>query len=208
MPIILQNKHYLINQQKIVYYQGGGAQIGASNKVISVLKPNGDKIDDKISALQNNRDVAKLLANAGKLPSKKEDVSLKVVKFDAQSQKNIPEQYIQPDAKILPTVNLNQNYSRYLPIKINSAHFPIPDVEELRGKKISSVVVLAPVDQEDVNDEGRRERDAFEAKIKFLTGEILKNVIKKPSTENFKKWLDKEQKTDPELQSVVLLVAK
>ncbi|KAG5677914.1 hypothetical protein PVAND_007630 [Polypedilum vanderplanki] len=191
---------------------GGGAQIGASNKVISVLKPNGESVDDKVEVLQNNRDVAKLLSNAGKLPVKKEDVSLKVVKFDMQSHRNSPEQYIQQDAKVLPTTNHNQNYSRYLPIKINSAHFPIPDAEELRGKKISSVVVLAPVsqDEENNNDEGHQEdRDAFEAKqIKFLTGEILKNLIKKPSSENFKKWLEREQKTNPDLQSVVLLVTK
>lgn len=188
---------------------GGGAQIGASNKVISVVKPNGESVNERIASLQNNKDVAKLLSNAGKLPTKKEDVSLKVVKFDAQMQKNLPEQYIQHDSKILPTVNINQNYNRYLPIKINGAQFPIPDVEELRGKKISSVVVLAPVSQDDARDEGRYERDTFEAKqIKFITGEILKNLIKKPSTENFKKWLEKEQKSNPDLQSVVLLVTK
>jgi kinesin family protein 13 len=182
-------------------FTGGGAQIGASNKVISVLKPNGDSIDGKVEALQNNRDVAKLLSNAGKLPAKKEDVGLKVVKFDMQ--------HMQQQDKVLSTAN--QNYSRYLPIKINSAHFPIPDAEELRGKKISSVVVLAPVSQEENNDndEGRQDRDAFEAKqIKFLTGEILKNLIKKPSSENFKKWLEREQKTNPDLQSVVLLVTR
>lgn len=163
-------------------------------------------MDERVGTLQNNKDVAKLLSNAGKLPVKKDDVSLKVVKFDMQSHRNQPEQYIQQqqDAKAEAA---DPNYSRYLPIKINSAHFPIPDTEELRGKKISSVVVLAPVSQEEnANDEGR---DAFEAKqIKFLTGEILKNLIKKPSSENFKKWLEREQKTIPDLQSVVLLVTK
>jgi hypothetical protein len=33
-------------------------------------------------------------------------------------------------------------------------------------------------------------------------------VLRKPSIDNFKKWLEKEQKTDSELQSVVLLVTK
>ena len=169
-----------------------------------MLKPNGESVNDKIEALQGNKDVAKLLSNAGKLPSKKEDVNLKVVTYDAQS--NV-EKYIQKDAMILPTMNIKQNFSRYLPIKINGAHFPVPDAEELRGKKISSVVVLAPVSQD--NEEIRFERDVLENKhIKFLSGDIFKNVIKKPSSENFKKWLEKEQKSNPDSQSVVLLVTK
>lgn len=187
---------------------GGGTQIGASNKVISVLKPNGDSIDEKIKTLKNDKEVAKILESAKKLPVKKEDVNLKVVRFDAQSQKNLPEQYIQKDSKVLPSVNIDQgNYNRYLPLKINGAHFPIPDVEELRGKKISSVVVLAPVNGND--DDTRYERDTLETKqIKFVAGDSLKNLLRKPSTDNFKKWLEKEQKTNPDLQSVVLLVTK
>ena len=187
---------------------GGGAQIGASNRVISVLKPNGDSVDEKIKTLKNDREVTKILENAKKLPSKKEDVNLKVVRFDAQSQKNFPSQYIQKDSKILPSVNIEQNnYNRYLPLKINGAHFPIPDVEELRGKKISSVVVLAPVNGNDEN--ARFERDTVEkSQIKFIAGDSLKNLLRKPSTDNFKKWLEKEQKTNPDLQSVVLLVTK
>lgn len=168
------------------------------------MKPNGESVDDKIEALHGNKDVAKLLSNAGKLPSKKEDVNLKVVSFDAQSQKDITEQYVEKDAMILPTMNINQNFSRYLPIKINGAHFPIPDAEELRGKRISSVVVLAPVSQ----DEQEARENSENRHIKFLTGEIFKNLIKKPSSENFKKWLEKEQKSDTDTQSVVLLVTR
>lgn len=187
---------------------GGGSQIGASNKVISVLKPNGDSVDEKIKTLKRDKEVTKLLENSKKLPAKKEDVNLKVVRFDAQSQKNLPEQYIQKDSKIISSVNLDQNnYNRYLPLKINGAQFPIPDVEELRGKKISSVVVLAPVNSNE--EDARYERDTIETKqIKFVAGDSLKNLLNKPSTDNFKKWLEKEQKTNPELQSVVLLVAK
>lgn len=187
---------------------GGGAQIGASNKVISVLKPNGDSIDEKIKTLKNDKEVTKILENAKKLPSKKEDVNLKVVRFDMQSQKNFPDQFIQKDSKILSSVNLEQNnYNRYLPLKINGAQFPIPDVEELRGKKISSVVVLAPVNG---NEESARfERDTVEkSQIKFIAGDSLKNLLRKPSTDNFRKWLEKEQKTNPDLQSVVLLVTQ
>ena len=92
-------------------------------------------------------------------------------------------------------------------MKINGAQFPIPDVEELRGKKISSVVVLAPVNGD--QDESRQERDTIETKkIKFIAGDSLKNLLRKPSTDNFRKWLEKEQKTNPDLQSVVLLVTK
>lgn len=187
---------------------GGGAAIGASNKVISVLKPNGDSIDEKIKTFKNDKDVKKVLDHVKKLPAKKEDVNLKVIRFDAQSQKNVPEQYIEKDSKILPSVNLDQsNYNRYLPLKINGAQFPIPDVEELRGKIISSVVVLAPVNGND--DDARYERDTLEAKqIKFIAGDSLKNLLRKPSTDNFRKWLEKEQKTNPDLQSVVLLVTK
>lgn len=174
---------------------GGGAQIGASNKIISVLKPNGE-------SLQTNKDFVKI-TETGKLPSKKEDVNLRVVKFDMPS----PHQHQQKkEQQVVTTVNVNQNYNRYLPIKINGAHFPIPNVEELNGKQVSSVVVLAPVAQdEEVIDE----RDTFEAKhIKFLSGDILKNLIKKPSADNYRKWLEKEQKTVADLQSVVLLVTK
>lgn len=187
---------------------GGGAQIGASNKVISVLKPNGDSVDEKIKTFKNDREVTKILESANKFPSKKEDLNLKVVRFDAQSQKNFPDQYIRKDSKILPSVNVDQNnYNRYLPLKINGAQFPIPDVEELRGKRISSVVVLAPVNGNDAN--ARFERDTVEkSQIMFIAGDSLKNLLRKPSTDNFKKWLEKEQKTNPELQSVVLLVTK
>jgi kinesin family member 13 len=175
---------------------GGGAQIGASNKVISVLKPNGDSIDEKIRTLKNDKEVTKILENAKKHPGKKDDGSMKVVKFDSQSQKNLQQS----------AVNQN-NYNRYLPLKINGAQFPVPDVEELQGKIISSVVVLAPVNGNE--DDANSEKETIETKqIKFISGDSLKNLLRKPSTDNFKKWLEKEQKTNPDLQSVVLLVTK
>lgn len=178
---------------------GGGAQIGASNKVISVLKPNGDSVDEKIKTLKNDKEVTKFLESAKKLPAKKEDVNLKVVRFDSQSQK---------DSKVQQATDVDQNnYNRYLPLKINGAQFPISDVEELRGKKISSVVVLAPVNGND--GDSRNEKETIETRqIKFIAGDSLKNLLRKPSTDNFRKWLEKEQKTNPDLQSVVLLVTK
>lgn len=169
---------------------GGGAQIGAnSNKVISLLKPNGESVGNQI---QSNKDFSKFLGNTNGKLSKKEDINLRVVKFDMKLK--------------LPEVSAkNQNYSRYLPIKINGAQFPTSGIDEIREKRIISVVVLAPVAQEDEHSEG----DTFEAgQIKFLSGDMLKNLIKKPSAESFKKFFEHEQKTVPDLQSVVLLVTK
>ncbi|CRK92786.1 CLUMA_CG006307, isoform A [Clunio marinus] len=187
---------------------GGAAQIGASNKVISVLKPNGDSIDEKIRTLKKDKEITKLLDGVHKLPTKKEDVNLKVVRFDSQSQKDIIGHYIRKDSSVLPSVNLNQNnFNRYLPLKINGAQFPIPDVEELRGKKISSVVVLAPINGND--DESRNGRDTIDTnQVKLIAGDSLKTLLRKPSTENFRKWLEKEQKINADFQSVVLLVTK
>lgn len=175
---------------------GGGAQIGASNKVISVLKPNGDSVDEKIKTLKNDKEVTKFLESAKKNPAKKEDGNLKVVRFDSQLQK---------DSRA-PSADQN-NYNRYLPLKINGVQFPTPDVEELRGKKISSVVVLAPVNGND--EDSQTESEGVDSKqVKFVAGDSLKNLLRKPSTDNFKKWLEREQKTNPDLQSVVLLVTK
>jgi kinesin family protein 13 len=174
---------------------GGGAQIGAnSNKVIQVLKPNGESVGNQI---KKNKDFLKLIGGDVNGKSKKEDVNLRVVKFDMQQK--------------LPEVSAKtQNYSRYLPVKINAEQFPISGIEEIRGKKVVSVVVLAPVAKEDDSSGENNEKETFEAgQIKFLNGESLKNLIKKPSTENFKRFFEHEQKTVPDfLQSVVLLVTK
>jgi kinesin family protein 13 len=174
---------------------GGGAQIGAnSNKVIQVLKPNGESVGNQI---KKNKDFLKLIGGDANGKSKKEDVNLRVVKFDMQQK--------------LPEVSAKtQNYSRYLPVKINAEQFPISGIEEIRGKKVVSVVVLAPVAKEDDSSGENNEKETFEAgQIKFLNGESLKNLIKKPSTENFKRFFEHEQKTVPDfLQSVVLLVTK
>lgn len=142
-----------------------------------------------------------------------------VVRFDSSNQKIIADKYIRPDSTVLPSVDINQqDYNRYLPLKVNGEQFPIPDVEPLRNKKISSVVVLAPVDglsssdsdgDEDVIEDGRYERDVIDSKeVKFLAGDSLKTLLRKPTKENFKRWLDKEAKTNVDMQSVVLLVVR
>lgn len=192
---------------------GGGTQIGASNKIVSVLKPNGDSINDKIKSLKSDTNIMKILDSTKKQPSKKEDINLKVVRFDSDSQKSVSNQYIKPDSAVLPSVDINQQiYNRYLPLKINGAQFPIP--EELRGRKISSVVVLAPVDNllsgdQATDDDGRYERDILDSRhVKFIAGDSLKQLLAKPTSENYKRWLEKEGKTETDLQSVVLLVTK
>lgn len=188
---------------------GGGSQIASSNKVLKVVKPNGDNVEERLKTLQADPEVSKILENAKKLPSKKDDVNLKIVRFDADTEQIVTNQYIKQDSTVLPSVNINQNYNRYLPLKINGAQFPIPDVDELKGKKISSVVVLAPVDNLGNSEETRVERDLIDTKqIHFVAGDSLKQLLKKPSQENFKKWLEKESKTDADQQSVVLLVTK
>ncbi|XP_049542931.1 bromodomain-containing protein 4 [Anopheles darlingi] len=267
---------------------GGGAQLAGSSNVLSVVSPNGDKLAEKF--ISKNYDVKDKrderdryeIANGGDeqqqhqqqdeneeeeeeeptivtMPER-QNVDLKVVRFDSNNQKNVTDRYIKQDSTILPSVDVTreadsaagtqteQIFNRYLPLKINGAQFPIPDVVELRGRRIASVVVLAPVDQpatqqqtsksgeagsgsEEGNDgagflinadddeerEGtdgqqssRFERDVLldSKKIKFIAGEALKQLIKKPSRDNFRRWLEREGKTDVDLQSVVLLVTR
>ncbi|XP_029734775.2 myb-like protein AA [Aedes albopictus] len=231
------------------FSSGGASQIAGSSNVVSVVKPNGDKVAEKF--ISKNYDV-KDKRSKYDLPSyeeqpqitmpEKQNVDLKVVRFDSSSQKNVTDRYIKNDSTILPSVDVaaeganteqnDQTYNRYLPLKINGAQFPIPDAVELRGRRISSVVVLAPVDNimpnknfvinaeaegsvisnedDDGEQSSRFERDTLldSQKVKFIAGEALKQLIKKPSTENFKRWLEREGKTDIDLQSVVLLVTR
>lgn len=187
------------------YGAGGASQISSSNKVLTVVKPNGEEVHEK--EYKGKTD------NEQKISAKLSNVDLKVVRFDSNNQRAVTDKYIKHNSTVLPSVDIaDQQYNRYLPLKVNGAQFPIPNVEELRGKTISSVVVLAPVDNlQSIDDglEGRYERDVLDSKqIKFVAGDSLKQLIKKPTKENFKKWLDKESKTDVDLQSVVLLVTK
>ncbi|EAT37496.1 AAEL010518-PA, partial [Aedes aegypti] len=206
------------------FSSGGASQLAGSSNVVSVVKPNGEKVAEKF--------ISKNYDQPQETMPEKQNVDLKVVRFDSSSQKNVTDRYIKHDSTILPSVDQNdeQSYNRYLPLKINGAQFPIPDVAELRGRRISSVVVLAPVDNimpnknfvinaeaegsvvsgEEEPDQPRFERDTLldSQKVKFIAGEALKQLIKKPSTENFKRWLEREGKTDIDLQSVVLLVTR
>uniref|UniRef100_A0A182UX09 Uncharacterized protein n=1 Tax=Anopheles merus TaxID=30066 RepID=A0A182UX09_ANOME len=254
---------------------GGGSQLAGSSNVLSVVKPNGDKLAEKfitknydVKDKRDERDRYEIAQQGqeGAVQQAEEDqptivtmperqnVDLKVVRFDSNNQRNVTDRYIKQDSTILPSVDVtgedesgaaDQVFNRYLPLKINGAQFPIPDVAELRGRKIASVVVLAPVDsgasstagksgesdegsstggflinaeedaaeqeqQQQQQQQSRFERDVLldSKKIKFIAGEALKQLIKKPSRENFRRWLDREGKTDVDLQSVVLLVTR
>lgn len=229
------------------FYGGGGAaQISSSNKVVTVVKPNGDTVHTKKQSYSKSshddadKSSPMYIVNAvsasptlltrtttTQLPDGDDDepeqllphrqnVDLKVVRFDSSSQKSVTDKYIRPDATVLPTVEVSSQdhqYNRYLPLKVDGAQFPVPDVPELRGRRIASVVVLAPVDNvqsiQAESSEGRFERDLVDSKqIRFVAGDSLKQLLKKPTSENFKRWLDREAHTELDLQSVVLLVTQ
>lgn len=191
--------------------------------MVTVVKPNGELVQTKKPSKEDatlQKNIAETTVNQDThqkpttLP-RRQNVDLKVVRFDSNSQKSVTDKYIRSDSTILPSVEVSEDdrqYNRYLPLKVNGAQFPYPDAKELKGRKISSVVVLAPVDnQAPVADgvEARFERDIVDTKqIKFVAGDSLKQLLKKPTKENFKRWLDKESKTDVDLQSVVLLVTR
>jgi kinesin family protein 13 len=106
----------------------------------------------------------------------------------------------------------------YLPLKINGAQFPLPDVPELRGRNVTSVVVLAPVDYDfqqkknyPLDDDSNRSSRAAPNEVRgiqFVAGDSLKDVVKEPTSDNFKRWLDRENATAADQQSIVLLVTR
>ncbi|XP_033253446.1 RNA-binding protein 33-like [Drosophila miranda] len=182
-----------------LYGAGGGAQIAETNKVLTVVKPNGDKV--ALSEKQIDR-----VKQSNSLPQK-QNLDVKVVRYDAGQGQSVSEKYVRTDATVVTPVDLTerQQYNRYLPLKINGAQFPVPDSEELQGKKIVSVVVLAPVEAQPgtTSSEGR---SVDKKEVKILGGDLIKTLVKKPTKDNFKRWL--EARTDLELQSVVLLVSR
>jgi kinesin family protein 13 len=147
-------------------------------------------------------------------------VEMKVVRYDPDTAEGqeVAEKYVRKDATQVDPVVLNDSkYNRYLPLKVSGAQFPLPDVPELRGRNITSVVVLAPVDYDfqekqsdsadDDSDRSSRAAPVELRGVKFVAGHVLKELVKEPTYENFKRWLDKENATDADRQSVVLLVA-
>ncbi|XP_063366890.1 bromodomain-containing protein 4B [Cydia amplana] len=193
---------------------GGGQQIAASENRPIVVKPNGDflqsRIDDEEEDDQEIAASENVPSYVAPPPSQKQAVEMKVVHFDPKSDKgqNIAKEYVKEDATQLEPVALNdKKYNRYLPLKVSGNQFPLPDI--LKGRKVTSVVVLAPVETEALNgDHSRAERATSTSLkgIKFVAGDSLYDLLKRPSKENFEKWLDTEKKTESDLQSVILLV--
>lgn len=146
-------------------------------------------------------------ANASK------SVEMKVVRYDPDTfaGQNISNSYVQEDSTEVDPVVLNDSsYNRYLPLKVKGSQFPIPDTPLLKNKKISSVVILAPVDYDYVQTEAERQGKKVPQVhgVRFVSGESLKTLVKNPSEFNFINWIEKERETPANKQSVILLVSK
>ncbi|RZF32470.1 hypothetical protein LSTR_LSTR016234, partial [Laodelphax striatellus] len=147
----------------------------------------------------------------------KTPVEMKVVRYDPTTKEGqtLAETYVKEDATQLDPVVLNDSrYNRYLPLKVNGTNFPLPDAPQLDGRIINSVVVLAPVDYDFVHppepstdgDRDGRSTPIQVQGVRFIAGDILKDLVKEPTTDNYVSWLEKEKSTPTERQSVVLLV--
>jgi len=148
-------------------------------------------------------------------------VEMKVIRYDpatAEGQE-VAQKYVRKDATQVDPVVLNDSkYNRYLPLKINGAQFPLPDIPELRGRNVTSVVVLAPVDYDfqqktdyPTDDDSNRSSRSAPTEVRgvqFVAGDTLKELVKEPTSENFKRWLDRENATAADQQSIVLLVTR
>lgn len=135
---------------------------------------------------------------------------MKVVHYNPSTQQGqqVQNSYVEKDATRVDPVAINDNkYNRYLPLKVSGAQFPIPDVPELKGKKIKSVVVLAPVNfNYSRGQKNKRETKVTAKDLAFIKGEELRHLLKNPSLENYRKFLESEKKIDTDKQSVILLV--
>lgn len=209
------------------YGAGGGAAIAAGSEPVPAIVRKPPTKTTLVSAPPKKATMTAVNAGSTKFEQatlRPGGVEMKVVRFDPNTDQGraVAEQHIRDDATRLETVSVGARgeagaqYNRYLPLKVNGASFPIPDVPELNGRRISSVVVLAPVDYNfsDVEREiaadstqrqGRRAGSDAQP-VRFLAGDTLKQLVKKPTTENYKKWLEQESRTEPQRQSVVLLV--
>ncbi|KAF5307217.1 hypothetical protein FQR65_LT00733 [Abscondita terminalis] len=186
---------------------GGGQQIAAgSDKREVVIKHTGEIVNNDRTVDSSDMEESESSSSEVKVPP---PVEMKVVHYDPQSEdgQNVPNAYIKQDATQVDPVALDdQQYNRYLPVKVNGAAFPIPDVPELKGRIITSVVVLAPVDLGQDALRKTRDLNGNHKTGRQLATEALKLLISNPSTENFKDWLDKENKTIIDKQAVILLV--
>ncbi|CAH1981316.1 unnamed protein product [Acanthoscelides obtectus] len=201
---------------------GGAAQIGAGSEPVAArLQTDGSEVRKSGDSQAEEEEAASELEEVTvDAPAKKESVDLKVVRYDPESNggKEVQESYVADTAETVNPVVLNDNsYSRYLPLKVNGTQFPIPDVPELKGKKISSVVVLAPVaydfsstrEARNTREERNIVKDTPNAPgdIDLIRDTTLRKLIMEPTLENYRKFLESQNKTKNEQQSVILLVA-
>lgn len=183
------------------FYGAGGAQqlaaatAAGSEPIPSVVDINGKVVDQEPSASD--------------LDEVRDKVQMKVVHYDPDTDKGqqVQEAYVQQGATQLNPVVLNDNtYNRYLPLKINGTQFPIPDVPELKGKQISSVVVLAPLTYDFSSKRKTRQTEKEVDDIELIQGDELKELLRNPTVDNYKKFLESENSTRSDRQSVILLV--
>ncbi|RZC32445.1 mediator of RNA polymerase II transcription subunit 26 [Asbolus verrucosus] len=185
-------------EQLANFYSAGGAQqiqAAGSAPIPSVVDREGSAVDFEPEASEIHEVTVK------------PEVQMKVVHYDPQSDRGrqVQESYVKEDAtQVEPVVLNDESYNRYLPLKVSGAQFPIPDVPELKGKKISSVVVLAPVAYD--FSSARKARQVKEEEIELIEGGALKELLKEPSLLNFNKFLESENKTRSDKQAVILLV--
>lgn len=201
-------------EQLANFYNAGGATqlTSGSNPIPSLVDKEGnpiknEKLTKEIDDLKDDQEVAGSEIDEIKV---NQPVEMKVVHFDPQTEqgKKVKDTYVKDDATQVEPVVLNDHkYTKYLPLKVSGSQFPIPDVPELKGKNINSVVVLAPVEYT-TNEYSRIPRDVNKniEEVKFISGPELKDLLDNPSKENFEKWLEFENKTSSEKQSVILLV--
>lgn len=93
-------------------------------------------------------------------------------------------------------------YSRYESFKLNGDNFPLPQIDELENKLSKKVVILTPITNEE--DESGPQSEIKRQKING--DELLRNLLRKQSTYNFEQWLRREERKNPEDQSVILLL--
>lgn len=189
------------------YTAGGAQQLSGSAPVPSYAEKDGTPVNIESDNAEEDQDVE---ASESQEVKVRPPVEMKVVHYDPETDqgKNIQEYYVKETAtQVEPVVLNDQTYNKYLPLKVNGAEFPIPDVPELKGKNITSVVVLAPVDYSLKRERRVRDTQVLAEEIQFVTGN-LKELLDNPTRENYRKFLENENQTASEKQSVILLVAR
>ncbi|KOB77899.1 Uncharacterized protein OBRU01_03427 [Operophtera brumata] len=152
---------------------GGAQQISASENRPIYVKPDGDQIESRnIDDMEDDQEIAaseNIPSYVAAPPTEKQAVEMKVVHFNPNTieGQQIAKDYVQENATQVEPVALNdKKYNRYLPLKVSGNQFPLPDI--LKGRKVTSVVVLAPVETEALNGEHVRKERATSNSLKGI----------------------------------------